>query len=63
MYFIKRKVEYNRATVKKKLSQANHTTKSRNKKRRKPIETDPDELTMPVKRQPVTAKGKTQRQT
>jgi hypothetical protein len=33
MYFIKRKIEYNTTTVKKELSQANHTTKAKKNKR------------------------------
>jgi hypothetical protein len=59
MYFIKREAKYNTSAAKEELSRANHTTKAEKEKRRKPIETDPDEPTKPVKRQPDTTKGKT----
>jgi hypothetical protein len=56
MYFIKRKAEYNTATVKEELSQANHTTKAeKNKREESSSRQTPTKL---VERQLDTTKGK-----
>jgi hypothetical protein len=49
LYFIKRKAKYIKVATKEKLSQANHMTKSRNKREKSQSpEIDPDEPTKPV---------------
>jgi hypothetical protein len=50
MYFIKRKVEYNAVTTKEELNRANTRPKPKKQKRRKIIETNPNQSTKLIKR-------------